>query len=477
MRRRSKIVPVLFLAIILIFGLSAGAFADEGIPLPCEEELLKMINDARQDPLAMAGSLGMDADQILLNLPELRDILMGGLPPLIFNEDLYAAASRHTEDMISGNYYSHDSPDGRGYNDRIIDAGYAPAATGESLGMLTFANFIDPVGAVRIIFENIFRDELDPARTESRNILDPDMKEVGAVLKTGAFDLGGVFCNVYLVTCDFGSGMAKIEMGLLNLINQARRCPLDAAVSAGLDPDQVLADLPELRDILTDGLPPLAFNKNLYAAASAHVREMLEMGYYSHDSLNGSAAEERIREMGYDSPATGESVGLACFSSDRTLEECAYRFFKQILTDELRPDCPIDRNLLNPDLREAGIGLIAGTSSELGGICGDEVLLMTADFGGGAAEAATVLAGVVYSDIDHDGLYNIGEGMGRVAVEIEGESGHFSVYTDEAGGFSLSLPSGAYRLAVMVGEEEMLKYIDMDSENRLVVFRFFPEID
>ena len=266
-------------------------------------------------------------------------------------------------------------------------------------------------------------------------------------------------------------------MELFNLINLARSNPLRTAASLGLDPDHILADLPELCGILTDGLPPLAFNKNLYAAASAHVRDMFENGYYSHDSLDGRTAEERIREMGYDFPPMGESMGIRWLCGDETLEKCAYLLFKKIFTSELRPDCSASRNILNPEIKEIGMSLVAGTLSELGGICGDEALLMTVDFGAGAAEAAPVLAGVVYSDLDKNGLYGMSEGMGKVAVEIEGESGIFSLYTNEVGGFSLSLPSGGYRLSAIAGEEEIIKYIDMGNENRLLIFRYCPGSD
>ena len=475
---RSKIIHIILLAVAFILAFSVSPSPAQDVPSQHEQDLLQLINEARENPLIVATSLGMDAEQILQDLPELKDILTNGLPPLSFNENLYAAAGAHTRDMLEHGYYSHISLDGRTFEERIRASGYVPTATGESLGMLAFFNFIQPAKAVELIFENMFRDELDPARTERRNILASDLEEAGIALGTGALQLAGSACNVYLVTCDFGFGVGEIEMELLNLINQARRCPLEAAVSAGLDPDQILADLPELRGILSEGLPPLSFNKNLYAAAGAHARDMLENGYYSHDSLDGRTAEDRIRESGYDDPlTTGESIGLACLCGDRTPEECAYRLFKQILTAELRPDCSIDRNILNPDLREAAISLVAGTSSELGGICGDEVLLMTVDFGAGAAEKAPALAGVVYSDLNGDGIYSMGEGLERVAVEIEGESGHFSVYTNEAGGFSLSLPSGAYRLAVMAGEEEMIRYIDIGSENRLVIFRSCPGSD
>ena len=475
---RSKIIHIILLAVAFILAFSVSPSQAQDVPSQHEEDLLQLINQARENPLIVATSLGMDAGQILHDLPELEDILTNGLPPLSFNENLYAAASAHTRDMLEHGYYSHTSLDGRTFEERIRASGYVPTATGESLGMLAFFNFIQPAKAVELIFENMFRDELDPARTERRNILARDLEEAGIALGTGVLQLAGSACNVYLVTCDFGSSVRKLELEFFHLINQARFRPLEVAVSFGLDPDQIMQDFPELRDILIYGLPPLTFNRNLYAAAGAHSQDMLANGYFSHDSLDGRTAEDRIRESGYDDPlTTGESIGLACLCGDRTHEECAYRLFKKILIGELTPGCSIDRNILNPDLREAGISLIAGTSGELGGICGDEVFLMVADFGASATEAAPVLVGVVYSDLNQDGFYSVGEGMGGVAVEIEGPSGLFNIYTGGAGSFGIRLEPGEYRVAVMAGEEEMAEYVSMGYENRLVIFRFCPGSD
>ena len=55
--------------------------------------------------------------------------------------------------------------------------------------------------------------------------------------------------------------------------------------------------------------------------------------------------------------------------------------FEKLFTRELRPDNAEQRNILNAGLKEAGISIVTGTSRELGGICGDFMLLMVADFG------------------------------------------------------------------------------------------------
>ena len=80
------------------------------VPSPHEEALLALINQARQNPLAVAASMGMDPEKILKDLPELEKILKEGLPPVTFNGNLYEAARAHTQDMFANGYYSHDLP-------------------------------------------------------------------------------------------------------------------------------------------------------------------------------------------------------------------------------------------------------------------------------------------------------------------------------------------------------------------------------
>ena len=229
----NRLLMTVLLIVSLWGGLGGVASAAEVVPSPQDEALLALINQARQNPLAVAASMGMDPEKILKDLPELEKILKEGLPPVTFNGKLFEAARAHTADMFANGYYSHVSPDGRGYDARIKDSGYPAFATGESLGMLTFANFINPKDAARFLFEYMFWDELDPSRKEKRNILDPSLKEAGVSVDTGVLSLGGVLWNVYLATCDFGTVLSEPEGELLQLINQARANPLGVARNLG----------------------------------------------------------------------------------------------------------------------------------------------------------------------------------------------------------------------------------------------------
>ncbi|MDD5724329.1 MAG: CAP domain-containing protein, partial [Syntrophales bacterium] len=263
------------------------------------------------------------------------------------------------------------------------------------------------------------------------------------------------------------------------------------AASLGMDPEKILEHLPALHHILTEGLPPLAFNPQLYAAARSHAEDMLENGYYSHDSQDGRTYEDRIRDTGYDPVVMGQFMGLQCLGSDSDIDESGARLdrlvflmFKQIFTYELNPGAG-ERSILNPAFKEVGVGVIEGTSSELGGICGDDLLFTVADFGLSSAGPVPGIVGVVYSDMDQDLLCSPGEGVGRAYVSVEGLSGdntsrRFTLYANEAGGFSLPALPGEYRISVTADGYQAVEAVDIEvgEENEAIllgVVRSDPE--
>jgi uncharacterized protein YkwD len=55
------------------------------------------------------------------------------LPPLAWDASLALAAQAHAEDMVANGYFSHDSPDGRTFADRVRETDYPGAPTGENI--------------------------------------------------------------------------------------------------------------------------------------------------------------------------------------------------------------------------------------------------------------------------------------------------------------------------------------------------------
>ncbi|MBN2438458.1 MAG: hypothetical protein JXL20_07630, partial [Deltaproteobacteria bacterium] len=89
----TRTLSLLLLFSVSLFGGACGmASAAEALPSAHDEALLSLINEARQNPLAVAASMGMDPEKILKDLPELETVLKEGLPAVTFNALLYEAA-------------------------------------------------------------------------------------------------------------------------------------------------------------------------------------------------------------------------------------------------------------------------------------------------------------------------------------------------------------------------------------------------
>ena len=324
----------------------------------------------------------------------------------------------------------------------------------------------------------MFRDPLDPASGEAMNILNPDLTQAGIALGAGAMQWAKVTYNVYLATCDFGRPVDTVSMEVIQLINQARFRPLDVIFSLGMDPDQVLADLPELADILTAGLPPLTLDLRLYESAAAHAGDMLDRDYFSHDSPDGTTFRDRIAEAGYDFEAAGEALAMCYYRPDEELPlDKAPGLLYAIFLSELEEG--VDRSILNPDLRDVGVGLAAGESEQFATICSNHVLFVAADFAAPAGddEVSPRIAGVVYEDRDGDLLYDPSEGIGAVPVTIDGDDCTCVVYTNEAGGFTKALPPGVYRVSFTWDGMEVTEEVAIADDNEAVFLRVPPADD
>jgi uncharacterized protein YkwD len=424
-----------------------------------------------------AESLGLDPKQILKDLPELSKLLTEGMPPLEQNSLLRTTALNHTRDMLARNYYGKIGPDGRSVFDRIIESGYDPELFGESLGVIAFYNLIDPEKAVYLLFKNMLREELNPVRVEPRYILGPGIREVGIGIGTGAMNLGAGQYNVYVATCDFGAPrdlpMKDAELAFLYLINQARANPLAMAQTLGLDPEKILENLPEWRDLLTDGLPPLGFDARLHQSASEHCRDMVEKGYFSELSPEGTPPADRIFDAGYDAWETGEVIGSLGSSDFLGEEGAAFQIFTARFKEELNPERTGQLQFLNPDFKDVGVSLksfpLQGEGVEAGAYT-----LLVVDLGESSTPSGSFLTGVVYQDTNGDGLYGFGEGISSLPVTVEGSGRSFTLLTDPAGGVTLPLDPGLYTVAVDLEGSLIKRVVELREKNVGVWFKLDP---
>jgi hypothetical protein len=444
------------LVLTLTFGICIRSPASENIPSQHELDLLSLINVARENPLAMASSFGMDPDQLLNDLPELNLILTQGLPPLSFNEYLYNAATQHTLDMIANNYFSHDSLDGSTYSDRIIQSGYQAVSTGESLCMLGFNNLIASEDAVKIMFEKMFIDELDPMRTEKLNILDTDVAEAGVSICSGTYVQNGFFFNVYLVTCDFADDVINtgaVETAFLEMINRARKDPLAVLDDIGIDEATARATLGDDAWILDQGLPPLASNEKLHEAALARSLDLDEWFCGKNIPDKGEGLAERIVSAGYNAICAGEALG-GLFSETFVVPLIfACSIFEAMVLEEFSLPQG-ERKIFSPFMTEAGISFRTQTINC--GDCEDPVTgyAVVADLAGPSV-IRRFLVGNVYHDCNADGNVDPGEGVVGIRVSLRNLLSPSPV--EEAGGYpgvedivTYTGPRGSYQLEIPI---------------------------
>jgi uncharacterized protein YkwD len=133
----------------------------------------------------------------------------------------------------------------------------------------------------------------------------------------------------------------------------------------------ILVDLNRVR--AQHGLAPLRPSTKLNAAASQHSREMARVGYFSHNSADGSVFWRRIQRFyassGYGSWSVGENL---LWSSPDVDAAGAIKMWMG--SPEHRA------NILNSSWREVGLSAVHSDSAP-GTYHGLGVTIVTADFG------------------------------------------------------------------------------------------------
>ena len=228
------------------------------------------------------------------------------------------------------------------------------------------------------------------------------------------------------------------EQYVLELVNRARANPGAEAARLGIGLNDGLAagtlsDSPE---------QPLAFNPQLIASAQGHSAWMLANNTFSHTGVNGSSPGDRMSAAGYSftgSWSWGENIAIQ-YGTGMTLSQATSAALEAGLFKS-----PEHRtNLLNAGFREVGIGVASGTYQ------GQSAVDATQDFA--LSGSGSFLTGVAYTDLNGDGFYEPGEGLGGLSVQVKSGTGAtYQTTTWDAGGYQLQLPAGAYQVTFSGG--------------------------
>jgi Ca2+-binding RTX toxin-like protein len=98
--------------------------------------------------------------------------------------------------------------------------------------------------------------------------------------------------------------------------------------------------------------------------------------------------------------------------------------------------------MMDADYREIGMGIIDATKGKDVG-----PILVSQEFGNRFHFGNSFFLGVIYSDTNHDGQYNAGEGAGGATINFTGKAGTFSTTSMSAGGYQLQIPAGTYTVS------------------------------
>jgi Cysteine-rich secretory protein family len=240
------------------------------------------------------------------------------------------------------------------------------------------------------------------------------------------------------------------EQYYLELINRARANPTAEGVRLALSTDaNVLSAynafgvnlvLMQAQFALIQPAPPLSMNSALMNAARAHSQNMLQNNYQGHTGPDGSLT---TRLAGYTAGANGWSIGENVYAYSKSVWYGHAGFEVDwggsAVTGGMQSPPGHRQNIHSANFREVGVGVVLGSSGGSGGV-GPQ--LVTQDFGtvGGLLPFVT---GVVYRDLNNNGFYDPGEGLGGVTVTIANVNSY--AVTASSGGYSVPVPgSGNY---------------------------------
>jgi len=99
-----------------------------------------------------------------------------------------------------------------------------------------------------------------------------------------------------------------------------------------------------------NGLRPLHWNRKLARGARRHAQDMAARHYFAHETPEGQSVYARLRGVGYRGRLVAENIGFgtSVLSSPRAI------------ASSWMDSAPHRRNLLDPALRDVGVGTAAG---------------------------------------------------------------------------------------------------------------------
>lgn len=224
-----------------------------------------------------------------------------------------------------------------------------------------------------------------------------------------------------------GLDPTPVEQLFLEALNDARANPAVYGAAVGVDLSAVAP------------APPLAFDSRLVQAARRHAQDMNVRAFFSHINPDGVDVPGRLTAAQYPWTSWGESIAgspgwpqpadaLRALVVDSGVADLGHR--KQLL------------GMGSPyqGQTQVGIGVVQGGAGPL-------TNYHTVDTAA-SVDGRACLCGVVFEDVNANGRYDVGEGLGGVQVDVAGVG---TVTTFASGGYTIPLGSGGYTVTAHGG--------------------------
>ena len=401
-----------------------------------QEYIIERINNIRLDPLSYAEGLGYDSRVLPDTLPFLNEFIGKDTELLKADEFLILKADAQNSsdplepdpDVLPGNDYAY---------------------TGETEATVSFPNFMDMETALQIVVDNLFEQELDPEFEGQKYILSSDFDLAGAACRGGStWDMTGLK-NSYFITICFGSSLLKSEVQILNMINQVRAEPSKINNYILFSLSSLISENFNAVHAFFETYQPLFIDKTLQKYGTV-------FNNADQDYLSQALA------YGYTGVEVDKSSTIEIFPKTDP-NSFAIRIFSSLILDELE-SYPEKKVVFNPDFNDAGIAV-----SYINGVTYD-LAELTVTAGNTIEEdsSCSKIYGLIYNDIDGNGVYGPGEGAaGQTVVVYDKETFEKvkTAITDNAGHFSISLLNQKeYIIETETGETKAGKdiYLDLD---------------
>jgi uncharacterized protein YkwD len=218
------------------------------------------------------------------------------------------------------------------------------------------------------------------------------------------------------------------EQLLLELVNRARANPAAEAARYGIALNQGIP----AGSISADPKPPLAFHSMLITAARGHTDWMLATDTFSHAGAGGSSPQQRMTAAGYlftGSWTNGENISWGGTTGVLNMVQETHARHEGLF----RSTTGHRQNICNPAFRDIGLGVQAGVFRYQGQDY--NASMATEKFAASGSQPHSLVTGVVYSDLDGNGFYSVGEGLAGVTVFPEG--GTWQTVTSTSGGYAV----------------------------------------